>query len=336
MKLGFYVARRVLLLVPVLLGVTFITFALTRIIPGDPVALIAGPYVSPERKAEIRQEYHLDDPFYVQYVDYVRDLLHGDLGTSLVSGIPVQSELSRRFAATFELTTVALLIALALAIPLGLLAALKKDTWIDGAARILGTAGISIPVFWAGIMLSYLLFYRWEVAPPPFGRIDPQVEPPQHITGLYLVDSILTWNWEAFWASLQAIWLPAFVLGFSVMAPVMRIVRQGMIEALESAPATALRALGARPSSVVRHCLKNAMLPVTTMVAIVYGYLLGGAVLIETIFSWPGMGLYVYNSISSSDFPAVQGFILYAATMYVIVFLVLDLLYLALDPRVKY
>jgi peptide/nickel transport system permease protein len=336
MKLGFYVARRILLLVPVLLGVTFITFAVTRIIPGDPVALIAGPYVSPERKAEIRREYHLDDPFYVQYVDYVRDLVHGDLGTSLVSGIPVQSELSRRFAATFELTSVALLIALALAIPLGLLAALKKDTLIDGAARILGTAGISIPVFWAGIMLSYLLFYRWQVAAPPFGRIDPQVEPPRHLTGLYLVDSALTWNWGAFWSSVQAIWLPAFVLGFSVMAPVMRIVRQGMIEALDSAPATALRALGARPASVIRHCLKNAMLPVTTMVAIVYGYLLGGSVLVETIFSWPGMGLYVYNSISSSDFPAVQGFILYATTMYVVVFLLLDLLYLALDPRVKY
>jgi ABC-type dipeptide/oligopeptide/nickel transport system permease component len=336
MKLGFYVARRVLLLVPVLLGVTFITFALTRIIPGDPVALIAGPYVSPERKAEIREEYHLDDPFYVQYVNYVGDLLHGDLGTSLVSGISVQSELSQRFAATFELTTVALLIALVLAVPLGVLAAVRRDGWVDGAARILGTAGISIPVFWSGIMLSYLLFYKWAIASPPFGRIDPQVGPPDHVTGLYLVDSILTWDWEAFRSALSAIWLPAFVLGFSVMAPIMRIVRQGMIDALDAPPTTALRALGARPSSVLRHSLKNAMLPVTTMIAIVYGYLLGGSVLIETIFSWPGMGLYVYNSISSSDFPAVQGFILYATTMYVVVFLVLDVLYLALDPRVKY
>ncbi|MER3486561.1 MAG: peptide ABC transporter permease, partial [Chloroflexota bacterium] len=164
MKLGFYVVRRILLLVPVLLGVTFITFALTRIIPGDPVALIAGPYVSPERKAEIRRQYRLDDPFYEQYADYVGRLVRGDLGTSLVSGIPVSKELSRRFAATFELTTSALVIALALALPLGVGAALRKDTWMDGLFRMLGIAGISIPVFWSGIMLSYLLFYRWQVA----------------------------------------------------------------------------------------------------------------------------------------------------------------------------
>ncbi len=337
MKLGFYAARRVVLLVPVLLGVTFITFALTRIIPGDPIALIAGPYVSPERKAAIRQHYHLDDPFYVQYVDYVGRLVHGDLGTSLVSGISVAHELSRRFAATFELTTLALLIALAAAVPLGLLAALKKDTWLDGLARIVGIGGISIPVFWSGIMLSFLLFYKWHVASAPFGRIDPQLGPPHHLTGLYLVDSLLTGDWSRFRASLSAIWLPAAVLGFAVMAPIMRIVRQGMIEALGSPPTLALQALGARPASIVlRHCLKNALLPVVTMIAIVYGYLLGGSVLVETIFSWPGMGLYVYNSISSSDFPAVQGFILYATTMYVVVFLLTDLLYLALDPRVKY
>ena len=337
MKLGFYVGRRILLLVPVLLGVTFITFALTRIIPGDPIALIAGPYVSAARKAEIRHSYHLDQPFYLQYADYARRILRGDLGTSLVSGIAVRHELSRRFSATFELTTFALLIALVFAVPLGLLSALKKDTWLDGLGRIVGIAGISIPVFWSGIMLSFLLFYRWHVASPPFGRIDPGIGPPQHLTGLYLVDSVLTWNWAAFRSALSSLWLPAAVLGFAVMAPIMRIVRQGMIEALQSSPATALRALGARPASIVlRHCLKNALLPVVTMVAIVYGYLLGGSVLVETIFSWPGMGLYVYNSISSSDFPAVQGFILYATTMYVVVFLLLDLLYLVLDPRVKY
>ena len=337
MKLGLYTGRRILLLVPVLLGVTFVTFALTRIIPGDPISLIAGPYVSEARKAQIRHDFLLDRPFYVQYVHYVVDLVHGRLGVSIVSGQAVGSELSRRFGATFELTTLALLFALVAAVPLGILAALKRNTWIDGIARVLGIAGISIPVFWSGLMLSLLLFYKWNVASPPFGRIDPQVGPPRHLTGLYLVDSTLTGNWTALRSAFASIWLPAFVLGFSVMAPIMRIARQGMIESLESPPVVALRALGARPASVVlRHALKNALLPVVTMVAIVYGYLLGGSVLVETIFSWPGMGLYVYNSISSSDFPAVQGFILYATTMYVAVFLLLDLLYLVLDPRVKY
>jgi len=337
MKLGFYAGRRILLLVPVLLGVTFITFALTRIIPGDPISLIAGPYVSAARKAEIRHVFFLDRPFYVQYVHYIRDLLRGNLGTSIVSGRSIAGELSRRFSATFELTSVALLFSVLVGVPLGILAALRRNSWVDGISRVVGIAGISIPVFWSGLMLSLLLFYNWKVASPPFGRIDPQVGPPHHLTGLYLVDSLLTGNWAAFRSAFAAIWLPAFVLGFSVMAPIMRITRQGMIEALDAPPTTALRALGAKPWSIVfRHALRNAMLPVLTMIAIVYGYLLGGSVLVETIFSWPGMGLYVYNSISSSDFPAVQGFILYATTMYVVVFLLLDLLYLALDPRVKY
>jgi|RhiMetdeSRZDD1v2_1073273.scaffolds.fasta_scaffold107353_2 peptide/nickel transport system permease protein len=337
MKLGFYAGRRILLLVPVLLGVTFITFALTRIIPGDPISLIAGPYVSAARKAELRHAYFLDRPFYSQYFHYIRDLLHGNLGTSIVSGQSIATELSRRFSATFELTTTALLFSVLVGVPLGILAAVKRNSWWDGVSRVIGIAGISIPVFWSGLMLSLLLFYKWHVASPPFGRIDPGVGPPHHLTGLYLVDSLLTGNWAAFKSAFAAIWLPAFVLGFSVMAPIMRIARQGMIEALDAPPTVALRALGAKPSSIVfRHALKNAMLPVLTMIAIVYGYLLGGSVLVETIFSWPGMGLYVYNSIGSSDFPAVQGFILYATTMYVVVFLLLDLVYLALDPRVKY
>src|SRR5262249_47729677 len=201
-------------------------------------------------------------------------------------------------------------------------------------SRVVGIAGISIPVFWSGLMLSLLLFYKWHVASPPLGRIDPQIGPPEHITGLYLVDSLLTGNWAAFKSAFSAIWLPAFVLGFSVMAPIMRIARQGMIEALDAPPTTALRALGAKPSSVVlRHALKNAMLPVLTMIAIVYGYLLGGSVLVETIFSWPGMGLYVYNSIGSSGFPGVQGFILYPTAMDLIVFLLLCLPSPALHPR---
>src|SRR5262249_31747172 len=160
----------------------------------------------------------------------------------------------------------------------GVVAASKKDTWLDGVARIIGIAGISIPVFWSGIMLSFFLFYRWHIASPPLGRIDPTIGPPRHLTGLYLVDSVLTWNWAAFGSFVKALWLPAAVLGFAVMAPIMRLQRQGMIDALESPPATALRALGARPRSIVfRHCLRNALLPVITMIALVYGYLLGGA-----------------------------------------------------------
>lgn len=337
MRLRLYVARRILLLIPVLLGVTFIAFALTRILPGNPIDRLAGPYVSAERKAEITAQFGLDQPFYVQYGTYVKNLMQGDLGRSIISGVPVSDELSSRFAATFELTGAALLIAVIVAVPLGIVAALKKDSLIDGVARIVSIAGVSIPVFWSGLMLSLLLFFRWDIAAAPVGRIDLRTGPPDNITGLYTIDSLLTGNWAALGASIHSLWLPASVMGFSVMAPIMRLVRQGMIEALDSPSTTALRSLGLSPASIVlRHGLKNALLPVVTMLAIVYGYLLGGSVLVETVFSWPGMGLYAFNSISASDFPAVQGFILYATTMYVVVFLVLDLVYTVLDPRVRY
>lgn len=337
MKLQWYVLRRLGLLVPVLLGVTFVTFALTRILPGDPVDQIVGTQVSAAQHAAVRHQYGLDRPFYAQYIVYVGKLLQGDLGTSLTTGHPVSSDLDSRFAATFELTTAALLIALAVAVPLGVAAALRKDGWIDGLARVLAIGGVSIPVFWSGLMLSLLLFYKLGVAPAPVGQLPAGVNPPTHITGVYVIDALITGNWSTLGAALSQLWLPALVMGFAVMAPIMRLVRQGMIEALGSSSTTALRSLGLRPRSIVlRHALKNSMLPVLTMIGVVYGYLLGGSVLIETIFSWPGMGLYVYNAISASDYPAVQGFILYAATMYIIVFLIVDVLYAVLDPRVKY
>lgn len=337
MRIAWYVGRRLLLLIPVLLGVTFITFALTRVLPGNPVAQIVGPYVSSGQRAIIAHQLGLDQPFYVQYVIYIGNLLHGDLGRSFSTGQPVASDLGTRLPATLELTFYGLLIALVLAIPLGVIAALRRDTWIDGVSRVLGLAGLSLPVFWVGLILSALLAYKLEIAPPPVGRLPLGVAPPDHITGIYTIDAILTGNLPTLGATLDQIWLPAFVMAIAVMAPIMRQVRQGMIEALDAPPTVALRALGLRNNSIVlRHALKNAMLPVVTVIATVFGFLLGGSVLIESIFSWPGIGLYVFNAISSSDFPAVQGFILYTTTMYIVVFLVVDILYLVLDPRVRY
>jgi peptide/nickel transport system permease protein len=335
-KIAWYVARRALLLVPVLLGVSFATFALTHILPGNPVAKIVGPYVSPAQRRVVAHQLGLDRPFYDQYLTYVRKVLHGDLGVSLTTGQSVAGDLSQRLGATVELMTTALVIALAVAIPLGVLAAVRRNTWVDAVAHVIAVSGISVPIFWSGIMLSYLLFYKLGIASPPVGRIDPGLSPPRTITGLYVVDSTLTGNWAVLRSAINHVWLPAAVMGFSVMAPIMRIVRQGMVEALASPPLLALRSLGVSRRSLLKHALKNALLPVITMTAVVYGYLLGGSVLIESIFSWPGMGLYAYNAISASDFLAVQGFILYATTIYVIVYFVSDVLYLAADPRVRY
>jgi peptide/nickel transport system permease protein len=332
-----YIARRLLLLIPVLLGVTFITFALTRIIPGNPIDKMISPLASQAVRDRVAEEAGLNDPLVVQYVRYIRDLLRGDLGDSFVTSHPVREDLASRFGATFELTTYAMLVALLAAVPLGVAAAVWRDRWVDHVSRIIAVVGVAMPVFWLGLLAIYFLFYRWHWLPAPQGRISPYLSAPEDITGLYTIDALLTGNWPVLRSSVEALIMPVGVLSFVVMAPLARITRSSMIEALDADYTRAARSLGLTEWSVVlRHAFRNALLPLLTMAAIVYGYLLGGVVLVEQIFAWPGLGRYVYNAITSSDYPAVQGFILYATTIYVLLFLVVDVLYSVLDPRVRY
>jgi peptide/nickel transport system permease protein len=332
-----YIARRLLLLVPVLLGVTFITFALTRIIPGNPIDRMISPLASPAVRERVAEEAGLNDPLVVQYVRYVRDLLRGDLGDSFVTSHPVREDLASRFSATLELTTYAMVVALLTSVPLGVAAAVWRDRWVDHISRIIAVVGVAMPVFWLGLLAIYFLFYRWHWLPAPQGRISPYLSPPEHITGLFTLDALLTGNWTALRSSVEALIMPVGVLAFVVMAPLARITRSSMIEALDADYTRAARSLGLSEWSVVlRHAFRNALLPLLTMAAIVYGYLLGGVVLVEQIFAWPGLGRYVFNAITSSDYPAVQGFILYATTIYVLLFLAVDVLYSVLDPRVRY
>jgi peptide/nickel transport system permease protein len=331
-----YAARRLLLLIPVLLGVTFVTFALTRIIPGNPIDQLVSPLASPDQRVQLIHDHGLDQSILQQYVTYLRDLLHGDLGTSFVTSQPVLDDLTSRFAATFELTLYAMIVAVFLGVPLGVAAAVRANRWVDHASRVLSVGGIALPVFWTSLTLLYLLYFRLHVVPAPYGRIDPAVEAPRQITGLYTVDSLVTGNWAAFCSSAEALILPVTVLAFAVMAPIARITRSGMLEALESDYVRSARSLGLSARTVVfGHAFRNALLPLITMIAVVYGYLLGGVVLVEQIFAWPGLGRYVFDAITSSDYPAVQGFILYATTIYVLLFLTVDLLYHAIDPRIR-
>jgi len=331
-----YVVRRVLLLIPVLLGVTFITFALTRIIPGNPIDRMVSPMSSQEVRDRVAAEYGLNDPLPVQYVRYVRDTLRGDLGDSFVTSQPVLSDLLSRFPATLELTSYAMLVALATAVPLGVAAAVWRDRWADHLSRVVAVVGVAMPVFWLGLILIYVFFYRLRWLPAPYGRIDPMLGPPGQVTGLYTVDALLDGDWPALRSAAAALLMPVAVLAFAVMAPLARMTRSGMIEALDADFTRAARALGLSEWSVVlRHALRNALLPLLTMTAIVYGYLLGGVVLVENIFAWPGLGRYVFTAITSSDYPAVQGFILYATTVYVLLFLLVDVLYVTFDPRVR-
>jgi peptide/nickel transport system permease protein len=330
------VLRRIVLLVPVLLGVTLVTFLLTRVIPGDPIASLVSPQAGPEVRQRLIEQYGLDRSIIAQYVAYIRDMLHGDFGTSFSTSHSVLSDLVSRFGATFELTLYALLVALATGIPLGILAAVRRGRIVDHVSRVLAVSGIALPVFWTSLMLLYLLYFKAHILPAPYGRINPRIDPPTDVTGLYTIDSLLSGNWSALGSSAEALALPVCVLAFGVMAPIARITRSGMIEALDSDYVRAARSLGLGARTVVlRHAFRNALMPLVTMVAVLYGYLLGGVVLVENVFAWPGLGNYVFNAITSNDYPAVQGFILYATTIYVLLFLIVDLLFVVIDPRMR-
>jgi peptide/nickel transport system permease protein len=330
------IARRIILLIPVLLGVTLVTFFLTHVIPGNPVAQLLPSTASHAQRQALYDQYGLNKPIFVQYVDYIWQLLHGNLGVSFTTSHKVLSDLTSRFGATFELTLYAMLLALIVGIPLGIISAVRRGKIVDHIARVIAVSGIALPVFWTSLMLLYLLYFKAHIAPAPFGRIAPLVNPPKDITGLYTIDSLLSGNWTALNASVDQLILPVCVLAFGVMAPIARITRSGMIEALDSDYVRAARSLGLSPRKVILgHAFRNALLPLLTMIAVMYGYLLGGVVLVENIFAWPGLGQYVFTAITSSDYPAVQGFILYATVIYVLLFLAVDLLYLAIDPRVR-
>jgi peptide/nickel transport system permease protein len=332
-----YIARRLLLLLPVLLGVTLITFALTRIIPGNPIAQLVSPLATPEQRQALAHQHGLDQPLIRQYFTYVKGLARADLGTSFTTNQPVRDDLTSRFAATFELTLYAMLLSLLIGVPLGIAAAVSRNGPVDHVSRILSVTGIALPVFWTGTTLLYLLFTRWHLVSAPYGRIDPSVDPPHQYTGLYTVDALITGNWTALHSAASALLLPVVVLAFGALAPIARMTRSGMIEALESDYVRAARSLGLPGRTVVlRHALSNALLPLITIVATVYGYLLGGVVLVENIFAWPGLGRYVFTAITSSDYPSVQGFILYATTLYVLLFLMVDVLYIVVDPRLRH
>jgi peptide/nickel transport system permease protein len=332
-----YTLRRLLFVVPVLLGALFLTFALTRIVPGNPIDRVAGPYISNEQRAALKHQAYLDRPFYTQFALYVRDLVHGKMGVSYTTAQDVTRDLRQRFPASFELVSYAMLIAVLIAVPLGILAAINKDSWIDHIARIVSVSGVSLPIFWLGLILLYVFFYKLAWLPGPVGRTGSAVTEFKSITGIYTLDALIKGDFGMFWAAVKALVLPCVTLGFVAMAPIARFTRATMAEVLESDYIRTARSLGLPFRVVVlRLGLKNALIPILTIIAAVYGYALGGEVLVEIIFNWPGLGQYSYNAILSSDFPAIQGFVLLVTFFYLVIYLLLDLVTAALDPRVKY
>ncbi len=336
--MGFFslLLRRSIGMVAVMLGVSMITFFISHVVPADPVAAALGDHAREDQIIAFRAEYGLDKPVVEQYVIYITNLLHGDLGISIRTRRPVIDDLHDFFPATLELSLAALLVSIFIGIPTGIWSSLFRNRLPDNVVRVFALIGGSLPIFWLGLIVISIFYYRlgWL---PLGGRIDDFIKPPQSITGLYVVDSILTGNMPALVSSLKHLILPAFTLGYFSTAVISRMTRSSMLEVLNQDYIRTARAKGLRERLVVlRHGLRNAMIPTLTVIGVTFGSLLSGAVLTETVFSWPGLGLYATASAISLDFPAVMGVTLLAALVYTLVNLIVDLSYHWLDPRIQH
>lgn len=336
MRILAYTLRRLLAAIPVLLGVSVLAFLISHAIPGDPARLIVGPKASNEAVEAIRREHGLDRPLPVQYLHFLAGLAAGDLGRSIRNHRPVTEDLADYFPATLELTLASLLLCLIVGIPLGILAAVRRNRPADHAARVVSVVGVSTPVFWLGLMLL-LLFYRHLDWLPGSGRLDVTSSPPPGVTGLYLLDALFAGDWGLLREAASHLILPAFCLSYVYLAVITRIVRSSMIAVLGQDYITTARANGLSSARVVlKHAFKNALIPTVTITGLSLGELLGGAILTETIFAWPGMGKYVVDSVNALDFPAIMGFTLVVSTAYVVINLGVDVLYAFLNPRIRY
>lgn len=336
MRLRLYIARRLGLAAVTLLGVILTVFVMTRILPGDPALVMAGGHATPAVLRAMRKEMGLDQPLPVQFLNYLGNVLHGDLGTSTSTNHPVLRDLLQRLPATAELSLYGLLLAILIGIPLGITAALYRDRWFDKIIQQIAVLGASMPLFWLGIVLIFVFYVKFGIAPEPVGRLGTNVQAPRTITGFYTIDSLLTLNHRAFASAVGHLVLPVVALGFVLMAPLVKMTRDAMSGVLASDFIQADYSFGLPLRQIIwQDGLKNAMISLLTVVGIILGYLLAGNVIIETIFAWPGIGLYAWNGITGSDYMAIQGFVLLVAIIYVAMNLVIDLLYMLIDPRVR-
>jgi peptide/nickel transport system permease protein len=329
-----FLIRRLGFLVFVIFGVSVITFVVSHVVPADPVALVAGKNPSPTELAQIRHQYGLDQSLPQQYFTYMGKLLHGDLGDSLTSHRPILTDFLTYFPATLELTFYAMLICVAVGVPLGVYSGLRRGGWLDHLTRILSVAGTAMPIFWLGLLLQ-LVFYGSLGWLPSSARLDTFQSPPHHITGVYTLDSLLTLNFAALGNSLKHVLLPALCLAFASLSLVVRVTRSSMLDVITQDYIRTARAKGvSRRGVVMRHAMRNALIPTTTLLGLQVGNLLSGAFLVEVVFSWPGIGFYSINTIQNFDYQAIMSITVILAVTYTLVNLVVDVLYTLLDPRI--
>jgi peptide/nickel transport system permease protein len=329
-----FVVRRLLLLIPILLGVSVLVFGWIHLLPGSPAESLLGEHATPQAVAQIRRQYGLDKPLYVQYWRYLETTLEGNLGTSIATTRPVTYEIEHRFPATVELALSAMIFAVVCGVPLGFFAAKRYGTWFDNASLVVSLIGISIPIFFLAIILKYIFAVKlgWL---PTVGREDILAVRP-HPTNFYILDAILNGDPTALWDSIKHLILPAIALGSIPLAIVTRITRASVLDVQNEDYVRTARAKGLAPHTVdSRHVMRNALLPVVTIIGLQTGLLLSGAVLTETVFAWPGIGSWLKDAIFNRDYPVLQGGILFVAFVFVIVNLIVDISYALINPRIR-
>jgi peptide/nickel transport system permease protein len=330
-----YVVRRLFLLVPILIGVSILIFFWVHALPGNPASALLGERATPELVKQYKERYGLDRPLPVQYWDYLKVTAQGDLGTSISTRRTVKSEIGRRFPATIELAVAAMIFAIGIGLPLGFFAAKRYGGIFDNLSLIGSLIGISIPIFFLAIILKYFFAVKWHWL-PSVGREDVLLSP-KHPTGFYILDGLITGNWTALWDAVKHLILPAIALGSIPLAVIMRITRAAVLDVQNEDYVRTARAKGLAPHTVDRrHILRNALLPVSTIIGLQTGLLLSGAVLTETVFAFPGMGSWLRDAIFNSDYPALQGGILFLAIVFVVVNLIVDISYAIINPRIRY
>lgn len=330
-----YIIKRLLLLIPVLIGVSIIVFTIMRVFSADPSETVLGQRATEDMRNAWRETNGLNDPIYIQYWDFVKGIFTGDWGKSYYTKTPVLKEIFARFPATVELAICSIIFASIFGIIIGVISAVKKNSIFDNVGMFLALIGVSVPIFWLGLMLIIIFAGTLHILPTS-GRIEPWLQP-RGMTGLFLLDTLLLGDFEAFGDALKHLILPSLALGLSSMAIIARMTRSSMLETLNQDYIRTARAKGISEERVIRkHALRNALIPIVTVIGLQLGALLGGAVLTEKVFAWPGIGAYTVDSILKSDFPVVQAVVMLVAIIFVVMNLIVDIIYAFLDPRIKY
>jgi peptide/nickel transport system permease protein len=331
-----YILRRLFLVIPVLIGLSIITFTVSRVVPGDPVGLAAGPQSTPEIRERLARDFGLDQPLPIQYLKYMGGLFRGDFGQSLYTRRDVADELVARVPATFELTAAAILLATVVGIPMGIISSLNQNRIPDHLARVLSLFFVSFPAFWLAMIFQSTFGVQWDISPVSgrFPRLDP---PPNRITGLHTVDSLLAGDFASLGSALHHLWLPALVLSFGALASITRITRASMLESLNNDSVKTERSLGIPWFViVVKYVLRNAFIATFTVISLQFGWLMAGAVLVEAIFDWPGLGLFIVESSLGLDFQPIMGVTIIYGVIFSVVNIATDIAYGVIDPRIRY